>query len=211
MTRRFFCKWLFVLFPALLFICGRVFIPRLVAQCLKAFQPDAAAGYETAAFLTLLICLVAALYGYIRECRNELKQPVCIGEAAVIRCLCVGIGMGMIAVLSAKLFGSESEIKIDVIWILTRCILGPITEEIVFRGLVYDRGSRYWGENNALIISSLVFAGAHQGLFPMLEAFAAGFALGWLRKKEGSILSPIYAHILMNTTVFAALAVSATV
>lgn len=78
-------------------------------------------------------------------------------------------------------------------------IISPLVEELVFRGLVYNRMRRsVMGVNQAIILSGLLFGFYHGNLVQAVYGSLSGILLAYLYEKYGSIKAPILAHILMN-------------
>ena len=92
---------------------------------------------------------------------------------------------------------------------LVACVGAPITEEIMFRGVLYRylrELSRTWTLILSLVfsmvISSVLFAAIHpQGLtfIPVLGALAVAFCIG--REWRGSLVAPMIAHGVNNGAV----------
>lgn len=78
-------------------------------------------------------------------------------------------------------------------------ILGPIAEEIFFRGFVLPGLVKRFGVGRSLLISSLVFGIFHIDPGAIVPTFALGLALGWVYLKTGSIWPAMFAHGLHNT------------
>ncbi len=77
-------------------------------------------------------------------------------------------------------------------------ILIPICEELVFRGLVFNRMKEDSSVMGSMIYSSLIFGILHGNAVQMVYGALLGFLLAWLYQKMGSIWAPILAHIFMN-------------
>ncbi|ORW70573.1 CPBP family intramembrane glutamic endopeptidase [Mycobacterium saskatchewanense] len=77
-------------------------------------------------------------------------------------------------------------------------IIGPLCEEIVFRGLLWGAVERRWGRWAALVVSTLVFALAHLEFTraPLLVVVAIPIALA--RWYSGGLLASIVAHQVTN-------------
>ena len=80
--------------------------------------------------------------------------------------------------------------------------IGPVAEELFFRGLIYGY-LRRWGVWPALVLSTSVFALLHAGaggvpIVPMVGALV--FALSYEIEKK--LLVPITIHVLGNVTLF---------
>ena len=91
------------------------------------------------------------------------------------------------------------------------CVAAPITEEIIFRGVLYGhlrQGTSKWGVAASMIfsmvISGAIFAGIHpQGAFvaPALAGLACGFCI--TREWSGSVFPGMIAHGIQNASVLA--------
>ncbi|WP_068774467.1 CPBP family intramembrane glutamic endopeptidase [Paenibacillus sp. FJAT-26967] len=77
-----------------------------------------------------------------------------------------------------------------------------ITEEILYRGFLYNYGVEHWGISSlaSAVIVSLVFGLIHfsQGLAGILSSFVFGAVMAWLYFITGSLLLPVILHILYD-------------
>jgi membrane protease YdiL (CAAX protease family) len=83
--------------------------------------------------------------------------------------------------------------------ILVAGVLGPVAEELIFRGLIYGYVEGRFGSIAALIVSSLLFAAAHVEPAHVAVVLPMGFLLGWSRMHTGSMWPALAAHIANNT------------
>jgi membrane protease YdiL (CAAX protease family) len=85
-------------------------------------------------------------------------------------------------------------------------IYSPITEEVVFRGLLLTSLVRPIGAPAAVVASSAIFAMVHaaSGLTSVLNAFAFGIVMSILFLRSRSLTAPIAAHIATNFGITAA-------
>ncbi len=104
-----------------------------------------------------------------------------------------------------KLIGKESvslvgetmeELPIPAI-VLGVCVIGPVCEELLFRGLAADRLSLY-GELPAAFISSFLFAMFHGNFGQFFYAFGLGMLLSYAYFRSNRITAPILLHMLFN-------------
>lgn len=79
-------------------------------------------------------------------------------------------------------------------------IIGPIVEEIMFRGIILNRLSKRWGFNVGIIISSLLFGIQHLEM-AIIGAFLWGIVMSLLYLKTNNIMIPITLHIINNSLV----------
>ena len=90
--------------------------------------------------------------------------------------------------------------------LLITCLLGPITEELVYRGVLMNtflKDSPWYGD---VLLSACVFGYVHvsSGLTPLaFFTYASGGAiLAFLYRKTHSLYYPILLHIMINITSF---------
>ncbi|MBR5558987.1 MAG: CPBP family intramembrane metalloprotease [Oscillospiraceae bacterium] len=77
-------------------------------------------------------------------------------------------------------------------------LLGPIMEELLFRGLILRRLLPY-GRTFAVVGSAVMFGLFHANLFQIGYAFATGLALAYITVRTGSILHAAVMHVFFNT------------
>ena len=80
-------------------------------------------------------------------------------------------------------------------------ILIPIVEEILFRGLIFNRIKCQYNFVAGLLISSLLFGIYHGNIVQGIYATLLGIFLGFAYHKTKSILIPIFIHMGGNTFV----------
>ena len=82
--------------------------------------------------------------------------------------------------------------------VLVALLLGPLGEELLFRGALLDGLRRAHGPRLALWGSAGCFALLHAGAAHALAAFAAGLAMAWLRLRGGRLWPCVLAHAVHN-------------
>ena len=75
-------------------------------------------------------------------------------------------------------------------------LLGPISEELLFRGLIL-RLIKPWGKQTAILVSALVFGLFHGNIIQIPFAFLVGLVLGYVTV-EYSVVWAIVLHIFNN-------------
>jgi uncharacterized protein len=76
--------------------------------------------------------------------------------------------------------------------------VGPIVEELFFRGFCYAALRKRWGIGPGILISSFLFSVVHWNPFSVLPIFCLGIALAYLYEKTGSLMASMTVHILHN-------------
>ena len=86
--------------------------------------------------------------------------------------------------------------------IVAVAILGPITEELIFRGLVYTRLRRAASPIVAAVLSGIAFGSVHGNMIQFFYALAFGVVLALIMERYGSLLPCIVVHIFFNGVSF---------
>ncbi len=92
----------------------------------------------------------------------------------------------------------ESPLGLAVGYVYT-CIIAPVTEEIMFRGMVLKVFSRA-NQRFAIFASAFFFGLAHGNIPQFILAFILGIFLAQITMKHNSIVPAIVVHIFINTT-----------
>lgn len=82
--------------------------------------------------------------------------------------------------------------------IICAFIAAPIAEEIVFRGYFISRSTEYIKESYAALLSALLFAAVHSGIYNMAFAFIAGLILSTVFIYTSNTIYPIIMHSIIN-------------
>ncbi len=85
--------------------------------------------------------------------------------------------------------------------ILTSGILGPIIEEFLFRGIVYNRLKEFNSPMKSMIITGILFGIFHIDIINAIYGFGVNFILIYLYEKYKSLKAPIIMHISLNTII----------
>ncbi len=82
--------------------------------------------------------------------------------------------------------------------ILTACIIAPITEELIFRGMIYPLLKKEIGVFWGCAISSLVFSIIHYNVLSFAVLFVFSCCLTYIYEKHNTLLVPIICHSTFN-------------
>jgi membrane protease YdiL (CAAX protease family) len=186
---------------------------------------------EAASGLTLVIVLVGnlliTLFIFLLVARRDSRWRERLGLVAGgfrrrVRDGLVGyvaffpllMATALLAVLAAHLLNLEAEqnplvpmvLGSDALWFLVFLmvfggLVGPITEEIFFRGFFYPPLRRRAGRVGAILINAFCFAALHGNLVQLAPLIGLGLILALLRERTGSVLASIVLHCTHNTLV----------
>jgi membrane protease YdiL (CAAX protease family) len=83
--------------------------------------------------------------------------------------------------------------------VLTYVVLvGPVCEELIFRGVLLRGFLENYRARVAILLSSLLFAFFHLNPWQAVSGFLLGCLLGWFVERTGSILPAIAGHVMCN-------------
>ena len=85
-----------------------------------------------------------------------------------------------------------------VIAILRGCLLVPIFEEVLFRGLLLSWLNRHMRFVPALLVHAALFAAMHVYPVVLPYAFLYGIATGYVRRVTGSTFNTVVMHVMNN-------------
>ncbi len=142
------------------------------------------------------------------------KEEIAIGLKAYLAILPVFLGAVGILLAITSLFGYEppSHPLVGIFiqeehrmsWLVgyslfLACILGPIIEEIFFRGFLYPVIRKKAGVAIASAVTALLFALTHENTFAIIPIFVLGLILAYLYEKRGNLIACTTLHMLHNT------------
>lgn len=138
--------------------------------------------------------------------RDIAVRSAGVGTIAMSICAILLLMLGLDSVLSPLGLSDNgvSDLFEDMtahpLCVLTLCVAGPLTEELVFRVGVFRQlfrlGLPLWA---AAVISALLFAIAHGNLQQAIPAFVAGLTLALLFWRSGDLRLCLPAHVANNT------------
>ena len=77
-------------------------------------------------------------------------------------------------------------------------LVGPLTEEVFYRGFLLAALVSPFGTVRAAVIASAIFAVNHGTISILIPVFISGMLLSWLYLKTRSLLPPMLAHAAQN-------------
>lgn len=81
-------------------------------------------------------------------------------------------------------------------------VVSPITEEIIFRGLIFNRMRRYMPHAAAVIVSGLLFGIYHGNWVQGLYGGCMGILMAYLYERTHSFFTPCLFHATANLAVY---------
>lgn len=82
-------------------------------------------------------------------------------------------------------------------------IISPLAEELLFRGLIYQRMKKYFSVKTAMLVSSCFFGLYHGNLVQALYGTLLGMLIVYTYEQTGRFAVPVFVHGIANVVVFA--------
>ncbi len=132
-------------------------------------------GYVATVPILVVVLLIIALIIHITKYVPE-KQPI------------------------VDLFLKEDNAPFLIYTSIFTMIIGPIIEELFFRGFMYNAFKKTIGIFWAMLFTSAVFAALHTNMVGFFPILVLGLLLVYLYEKTGTIVSSVTVHIMHNLT-----------
>ena len=87
--------------------------------------------------------------------------------------------------------------------LLLNGLLVPVVEELLFRGVLYNRLKKYTSYRYAIVCSAALFGFYHQNLVQGTYAFIMGCLIAWFYERFGRFHVAVLAHALSNLAAYA--------
>ncbi len=78
-------------------------------------------------------------------------------------------------------------------------LIGPVLEEMLFRGIFLRSFLNQYSRTRAIVLSSLIFGAAHFNVYQFVVGFFVGLLLGWLYERTRSLWPCIVFHVAYNS------------
>ena len=217
---RFWKTW-DILFPFLLYYLIYHACYIVVMTLIQLFCRTDPAVYEwmekngyLAAGIAQGFCMLAgagALLPLLRREQTAWKSRTSVS------CLTVGIMAGTMAVGFNLLFRllyltqisarytetAKAQYRVPVVCgLILYGVVSPLSEEILFRGLIYNRMKRYFPVKWAILLSALFFGLYHGNLVQALYGTILGAMIAYVYEASGEFKIPVLAHAAANCVVF---------
>ncbi|MCK5306211.1 MAG: CPBP family intramembrane metalloprotease [Candidatus Omnitrophica bacterium] len=100
-----------------------------------------------------------------------------------------------------NVFQTEGRPALVAYFVICICFLGPVVEEIFFRGFLYKALRKSFGVLPAVAVSSVFFAWLHMTFIGFLPIMVLGLLLAYLYEKNGTLIPSITVHIIHNSAI----------
>lgn len=146
------------------------------------------------------------------EIEKKEKKKLKFSEFLLLVCITIGgaqitnIATQMIMTIVKSIFKIEINNDITALiqesstiyLIIFAAILGPIFEELIFRGTMLKK-LRVYGDKTAILYTAIAFGLFHCNISQIPFAIVCGLILGYVVVKTNNIIYPIILHIILNS------------
>ena len=170
----------------------------------------AAAGVVMIPIAIVLMRMDSRRRNPLLEHHEHLSLPKIVWMIGLGASLAYVVNVLMAVLHIFELFPSYSEETSKVLmsnkfWITFLCgaLIGPIAEEFVFRGLIFQRLKDYFRCPAAIVLSGLIFGVFHGNMAQFLYASVLGMVFAWFMEYFHTMEAPILLHVSANAWSFA--------
>ena len=142
----------------------------------------------------LLNCIfIIYLYKYYKKIvkmkTNKITyKPIIINS--IVICL----------LLNLILPNKQNNVDFSIYLLITTSLLGPVVEELIFRGLIYNKLTI--NNKKSKILTTILFSLIHLNIIKIIYSFFIGLYFIYLQEKYQNIKTPIISHITMNSFIY---------
>ncbi|MHB1454224.1 MAG: CPBP family intramembrane glutamic endopeptidase [Saccharofermentanales bacterium] len=211
-----------LLLHALLAIIMQI-LKYVVPGSMSSFLNTGITGFVSSALIMQGICILipaAFVLFYFRVPSSVVPGPASPSGGWIIMSATVGIPAAIVftglnngfvyiltrngIILPASVIAAPDiagEPQYYIIIILLSVFLPGIVEELMFRGIIQGSIESAGGRFSAIVLPAAAFAVFHVNLMFIVAPLLAGFLLGYVRYKTGTVYASILTHITMNMTI----------
>lgn len=166
--------------------------------------------------LVVYLILTAILILVFRK-KVHLKEALCLNGFDFVTLL-LTLAVALIAITTADIFGIFADFVFSLLgiplaespglkelfqgpeWLIifSVCVMAPLFEEFLFRGVIFNGYSKRYGIIKAALFSGLLFALIHGFLPSVIAIIPVGFIFGLLAGYSKSLYLTIIAHAAYN-------------
>lgn len=147
-----------------------------------------------------------------RQSVDGYKLTDWVKKIVVTVFLALSVSLGLNALLTLTGFADSSQAYQEVaerqygvafgIGIILYGVISPLAEEVVFRGVIYNRLRRFYGPVIGMVISGIFFGAFHGNLVQGVYGACMGILIAYVYEWQGSFFFPVLFHAVANLAVY---------
>lgn len=153
----------------------------------------------------------SALAGSLQSVdRRKLTKKVNGVAVTILLALSASLGLNILLTLTG--FADSSQTYQEVadrqygvafgIGIILYGLVSPLAEEVVFRGVIYNRLRRFYGPVVGVVVSAGFFGGFHGNLVQGVYGTCMGILIAYVYERQESFFFPVLFHAVANLAVY---------
>ena len=152
--------------------------------------------------LFVLDCFLLVFVAFIFF-RDRTSSPFSsLSGSMMIKAVLAGCLIGTILSALSSNNPFSFTLPVSFLSLVSICVIGPISEELLFRGIVFGQSKKLLGCLPSVLLSSLLFSAGHQGSLLIILSFFSGILFCMLYLLTRSIVFVILVHIFVNIISF---------
>ncbi len=100
------------------------------------------------------------------------------------------------------------QVSNNVLGCVSIAVLGPILEEVLFRGAIQGYLMRKYNPTVGIVVASIIFGLIHMNPIQIFYAFFLGLIFGWIYYRTRSLMPVVIGHVLNNSLASASMILS---
>ena len=142
--------------------------------------------------------------------RVELTKQVKMISVTVLLAFSASLGLNILLTLTG--FADSSQTYQEVadrqygvafgIGIILYGVISPLAEEVVFRGVIYNRLRRFYGPAIGMVVSGIFFGAFHGNLVQGVYGACMGILIAYVYERQRSFFFPVLFHAVANLAVY---------
>lgn len=166
----------------------------------------------------IFVCGVVFFFWYRQITRWEVKGNYrkVFTRINITYLILLGVGcqlfttglMNLFLQLSEKLQSNYSKVMNNIMGgniimvVIAAVIIAPITEELIFRGVILKKTSRVIPFLGANLLQAAIFGIYHRNIVQGIYGFVLGLVLGYVAYKFKTVVASIVLHMIINASSF---------
>ena len=142
-----------------------------------------------------LIIILPILKKYYKE-ENKINYNTCL--KVILLAFILSLTFNILIVLIKIYLNIKMVFNPNVYILINTIIIGPILEEYLFRGIVFNKFKNIVNEDKACLFTSIIFGLIHLNIISIIYTFIMGFIMNKIYIKYKSITYSICFHITIN-------------
>ena len=177
-----------------------------IVSAIMAAIPESGMAWATSAglFMAASAMMWHLMYwGYFSFGKQPFRQVS--GKVMLLSIMLVFAAMFAFNVLAQELGLPDEladvmkQVSNNVLGCISIAVLGPILEEVLFRGAIQGYLMRKYNPTVGIVVAALVFGLIHMNPIQIFYAFCLGLVFGWMYYRTRSLMPVIIGHVLNNS------------